>query len=163
MASHPENFFLARSLLKNIRAYQRHRDRLGHWARACRKFDRVLHNVLSVATGSDINVNAQFGRNLRLPHPNGVVIHSDVVIGDDCMVMQQVTIGQLAKGGVPRIGSHVYIGSGAKVLGPINIGDGAAIGANAVVLRDVPAGSRAVGVPARIVKDERTRAVTDPD
>jgi serine O-acetyltransferase len=66
------------------------------------------------------------------------------------MIMQQVTIGQLAEEYAPTIGSHVYIGAGAKVLGRIVIGDRARIGANAVVLADVPADGTAVGIPARI-------------
>ena len=67
------------------------------------------------------------------------------------MLMQQVTVGQLADGAAPVIGSGVYIGAGAKVLGGVRVGDGARIGANAVVLRDVPAGCTAVGVPAHVI------------
>jgi serine O-acetyltransferase len=80
------------------------------------------------------------------------VMHRDVVIGVNCMVMQQVTIGQLATGGVPRVGDGVYVGAGAKVLGPVELGDGAAVGANAVVLHDVPPRTTVVGIPARPVR-----------
>jgi serine O-acetyltransferase len=103
-----------------------------------------------MVTGSDIDPNATIGRGLSLPHPTGVVVHRDAVIGDNCMIMQQVTIGQLAESFAPRIGNGVYIGAGAKVLGGVVIGDRARIGANAVVLCDVPADHVAVGVPARI-------------
>ena len=106
--------------------------------------------MLSVVTASDISPHARLGAGLKLPHPNGIVIHDDAVIGEDCMIMQQVTIGQLAEAGAPDIGAHVYIGAGAKVLGAVVVGDRARIGANAVVLADVPAGSTAVGIPARI-------------
>jgi serine O-acetyltransferase len=106
----------------------------------------------SVICGSDIHPDAQIGGGLVMPHPNGVVMHQDAVIGTNCMVMQQVTIGQLAHGAVPRLGSGVYVGAGAKILGPVVIGDGAAVGANAVVLDHVPAGATAVGVPARVVR-----------
>lgn len=81
-----------------------------------------------------------------LPHPNGVVIHDKARIGPNCLFLQQVTV----VAGV-RIGGHVDIGAGAKVIRPIKIGDHAKIGANAVVLCDVPAGATAVGIPARIV------------
>ena len=89
---------------------------------------------------------------MMLPHPNGVVIHEDAVIGDDCMIMQQVTIGMIGTGQVPRIGNGVYIGAGAKIIGKVEVGDGARIGANAVVVDDVPAGCTAVGVRARVIK-----------
>jgi len=80
------------------------------------------------------------------------VISGDAVIGDDCIVRQGVTVGLRNRGvrGSPRIGNRVDIGAGAKLLGPIEIGDDVAIGANAVVLCDVPANSIAVGIPARI-------------
>ena len=75
-----------------------------------------------------------------MPHTNGIVINADARIGCNCEIFQQVTIGE-AKGGCPEIGDNVSIGPGAKVLGKIKVGDGARIGANAVVVRDVPAGS----------------------
>jgi serine O-acetyltransferase len=143
---------LADALLSSIRRHQTYRERTGVIALFIRKMARVQYEILSILTGSDIDVRARFGLNLRLPHPNGVIIHGDVVIGDDCMLMQQVTLGQLAENGVPALGSRIYVGSGAKVLGPVRIGDGAQIGANAVVLKDVPAGATAVGVPAVVVK-----------
>jgi uncharacterized protein VirK/YbjX len=93
----------------------------------------------SIITGADIAPEATLGGGLMLPHPNGIVFHRAAVIGVNCMIMQQVTIGQLASDGAPRLGNNVYVGAGAKVLGPITIGDGASIGANAVVLADVPA------------------------
>jgi len=117
-----------------------------------RKLVRVKYEVLTKITGADIGIEAKLGCNLKLPHPVGIVIHRDTVIGDDCMVMQQVTLGTLAQGGGPKIGSRVYIGAGAKVLGPIVIGDDAKVGANAVVLIDVPPGATAVGVPAKIIQ-----------
>ncbi len=150
---------LSDALLACIRRYQYHRERSGLVALALRRLARVQHWVLSRLTSSDIDIQVRFGRNLRLPHPNGVVFHSHAVIGDDCMVMQQVTIGQLASGDLPVVGSGVYIGAGAKVLGPVKIGDGARIGANAVVLIDVPAGATAVGVPATIVLKKADKAL----
>ncbi len=85
-----------------------------------------------------------------LPHPNGVVIHNDAEIGPNCLIFQQVTLGA-RRGRVPRIGGHVDIGAGAKLLGGIVVGDDALIGANAVVLDDVPAGATVAGIPAVVV------------
>ncbi|NCB26477.1 MAG: hypothetical protein EOM62_13535 [Bacteroidia bacterium] len=87
-----------------------------------------------------------------LPHPNGIVIHPKAIIGVNCLIFQQVTIGTGGPvSGVPQIGGHVDIGAGAKILGGVRIGNHAKIGANAVVLGDVPEEATAVGVPARIV------------
>ena len=158
MTSQSDPITLVSLLLRSIRAYQRHKQSRGLWSLLNRKFARLSRNVLSILTSSDIDVHTKVGRNLRLPHPTGVVVHGDVVIGDDCLIMQQVTIGLVADEGVPQIGSRVYIGSGAKVLGPIKIGDGAAIGANAVVLCDVPPRATAVGVPARVIRKEDSSA-----
>ena len=87
-----------------------------------------------------------------LPHPNGVIIHEDAIIGDDCMIMQQVTVGMIGEDQVPRIGKRVYIGAGAKIIGKVNVGDDSRIGANAVVTKDVPPFCTAVGVPARVIE-----------
>jgi len=87
-----------------------------------------------------------------MPHPNGVVVHPDTQIGPNCLLFQQVTLGAGPKPGAPRLGGHVDVGAGAKVLGGVVIGDHATIGANAVVIGDVPAGAVAVGVPAVVKK-----------
>ena len=79
------------------------------------------------------------------------MIHSDVKIGPNCLIFQQVTIGSTAHSTVPMIGGHVDIGAGAKLLGSIKVGNHAKIGANAVVLIDVPEGKSAVGIPAKII------------
>ncbi|WP_283937743.1 serine O-acetyltransferase [Sphingomonas hankyongi] len=111
----------------------------------------LAHRFWSVVTGADIPLNCRIGGGLLIPHPNGIVIHPDSEIGPNCLLFQQVTIGA-AGGGIPRLGGHVDVGAGAKILGAVTIGDHAVIGANSVVLCDVPAGATAVGVPARIVK-----------
>ncbi len=142
----------SKSLLASIRSYQRHSG-----AGLYRKFFRTVavlrHRFWSVVTGADIPINAKIGGGLMIPHPNGIVIHADCSIGPNCLLFQQVTLGH-AGTGVPVLGGHVDIGAGAKILGPITIGDDARIGANAVVLIDVPAGMTAVGVPAKIVNHE---------
>jgi len=139
------------ALIKSIHDYQNYKSRRGILATILRKYSRMRHLSWSVLTGSDIDPNAILGERLMLPHPNGIVVHQDAVIGNDCMLMQQVTIGQLSQEFAPVIGSGVYVGAGAKVLGKVTIGDRARIGANAVVLCDVPAGWTAVGVPARLI------------
>lgn len=141
------------SLISSIWMYQRYRDRLGFWAAIFRKIARLKHRFWSVMTASDIHPSAILGYGLRLPHPTGVVIHEDAVIGPDCMLMQQVTIGQMAGPGAPVIGSNVYVGAGAKILGSVIIGDGVRVGANAVVLNNLPAHCTAVGIPARVVRN----------
>ena len=139
----------SKALIAAIRDYQRARGR-NPLAFFRRKWAVVRHRFWSIATGADVPLNSWLGGGLMLPHPNGVVIHPGCEIGPNCMIFQQVTLGTGA-GGVPKIGGHVDIGAGAKILGGITIGAHAKIGANAVVLCDVPAGATAVGNPARIV------------
>ena len=104
-----------------------------------------------MVTGADIPLNCRIGGGLLLPHPNGVVIHPDAEIGPNCLIFHQVTVGQ-AGDAVPVLEGHVDVGAGAKIIGRLKIGKHAKIGANAVVLDDVPAGATAVGIPARVVR-----------
>lgn len=113
-----------------------------------RKIAVLRHRFWSAITGAEIPLGTRIGGGLLLPHPNGIVIHPDSTIGPNCLIFQQVTLGVGDKG-APRIGGHVDIGAGAKILGGVLIGDHAKIGANAVVLEDVPAYATAVGIPAR--------------
>ena len=141
----------SKRVLASVSAFQYHRCRTGPWHTSMCRVARLRHIFWSIITQSDIAIEARLGSGLLLPHPNGVVIHEDARIGDDCMIMQQVTVGMIGDGEVPTIGDRVYIGAGAKIIGKVLIGDGARIGANAVVLTDVPANCTAVGVPARII------------
>ena len=143
---------LSNRVLASIRAYQYHRARRGVWHRTMRRVARVRHMFWSILTQTDIGLEATLGNRLLLPHPNGVVIHENAEIGDDCMIMQQVTVGMIGDSEVPVIGNGVYIGAGAKIIGKLAVGDGARIGANAVVMSDVPPHCTAVGVPARIIQ-----------
>lgn len=140
----------SRSLLASIRAYQRHANSHNPLNVFAKKIAVFRHRFWTVITGADIPLNSQIGGGLLIPHPNGIVIHPSAVIGPNCLIFQQVTIGY-RKGGVPVIGGHVDIGPGAKIIGSVRIGDNALIGANAVVLHDVPSEKTAVGVPARII------------
>ena len=86
---------------------------------------------------------------MLLPHPNGVVIHPEAIIGPNCLIFQQVTIGSVEGSRAPIIGGHVDIGAGAKILGTVNIGDNVLIGANSVVLNDIKDDVTVVGIPAK--------------
>jgi len=142
----------ARRLLRAVRSYQRCK-KLGFPFKSLSKYWVLEHRFWSIVAGADIPLDSDIGGGLRLTHPNGVVIFPGAVIGPNCLISQQVTIGVGGpKPGAPVIGGHVDIGAGAKILGGVKIGDHARIGANAVVLEDVPGWATAVGVPARIVR-----------
>ena len=147
-----------RQLLNSIRDYQANSARPGPYHKVLRKIARLRWTFWSVVTSSDIAPQTSISFDLKLPHPNGVIIHRDAVVGENCMIMQQVTIGMIGEGEVPRIGNHVYVGAGAKIIGAVIIGDGSRIGANAVVLRDVPPHHTAVGNPARLISRTPTVA-----
>ena len=114
---------------------------------------RVLSNVTRTLTGVEIHPGATIGRRFFIDHGMGVVIGETSVVGDDVMLYHDVTLGGRSMAKVkrhPTVGDRVTIGSGARVLGDINLGDDSQIGANSVVTRDVPAGAVAVGIPAQI-------------
>lgn len=141
----PKGFWDSGSkLIRAIRRYQSAK------SRAERLWWRQVHRLWSIIAQADIPLETQIGGGLSLPHPNGVVIHPAAVIGPNCLIFQQVTIGMAAGDSVPVIGGHVDIGAGAKIIGPVHVGDHALIGANAVVTRDVPADCVARGNPARV-------------
>jgi serine O-acetyltransferase len=140
----------SRALIASIRAHQRYASSRGWWAALSRRVAVLRHRWWSVITGADIPLNCRLGGGLLMPHPNGIVVHPDAEIGPNCLLFQQVTIGTRGAGGAPRIGGHVDVGAGAKILGGVTVGKDARIGANSVVLNDVPAGATAVGIPARI-------------
>ena len=135
--------------------------RFGNWrygirSRAIRMPFSILYKFLKVVseilTGIELPCEVKLGRRFRIDHFGGIVISGDTVFGDDCVIRNGVTVGLRHTGhrGAPIIGNRVDIGAGAKVLGSIRIGDDVAIGANAVVISDVPSNSIAVGVPAKI-------------
>ena len=117
---------------------------------------RFLKPLSQVLTGIDLPCEVQVGRRFTIEHFGGIIISGDARFGDDCVIRNGVTVGLRHTGvrGAPKIGHRVDIGAGAKILGPITIGDDVAIGANAVVIKDVPANSIAVGIPARIIPRE---------
>ena len=140
----------SRSLLASIRAYDQLVGSTGSLDVLLRRVAVMRHRFWSIVTGAEIPLGCRIGGGLLMPHPNGIVIHSDASVGPNCLIFQQVTLGGGPQG-APQIGGHVDIGAGAKILGRVVVGDHALIGANAVVLGDVPSGTTAVGVPSRVV------------
>lgn len=116
----------------------------------------ILKKILTAVTHINLDKGAKIGPGLLIPHVGPIQVYPWATVGADCAIHQVTTIGAGAKPGGPVIGDHVYIGCHACVLGPVHVGNGAKIGAGAVVVRDVPPGATAVGVPAKnlIPKDE---------
>jgi len=129
------------------------------WAHACWRADfkwlgRFISHLARMLTGIEIHPGAHIGRRFFIDHGMGVVIGETAVIGDDCTLYHGVTLGGTSwnKGKRhPTLGNGVVVGAGAKVLGPIDIGEGARIGSNSVVVKPVPAGVTVVGIPAHII------------
>jgi serine O-acetyltransferase len=116
---------------------------------------RIISAIAQFLTTVDIHPAAKLGERIFIDHATGIVIGETAEVGNDVLIYQQVTLGgvSLSKGKRhPTIGDGVIIGAGAKVLGNITVGDEAKIGANSVVIKDVPAGCTAVGVPARVAR-----------
>lgn len=133
---------------------RRHAIRITPLRRTIGVLSLLAQKYIEVVAGIALPDRTTVGRRLNIEHFGGIIIHGAVVIGDDCMIRQGVTIGNKSEEApleAPTIGDRVVIGAGAKVLGNIEIGDDAVIGANAVVVRSVPAGHMALGVPARII------------
>lgn len=169
------------NIREDWRTYNRQLSRQGLWAMVVYRFGRwrygirprwlrlpfsflykFLKPIAEVITGIEIPSEVTVGKRFRIDHFGGIVISGDAVFGDDCVIRNGVTVGLRHTGqrGAPVIGNRVDIGAGAKILGAIRIGDDVAIGANAVVLKDVPANSIAVGVPARILPRNKTKDLT---
>ncbi|HOV69527.1 MAG TPA: serine O-acetyltransferase [Clostridia bacterium] len=133
--------------------------RFAHWAYShkMRLLARVVSQAVRFFTGIEIHPGAKIGRRVFIDHGMGVVIGETTEIGNDVTIYQGVTLGGTGKDTGkrhPTIGNNVMIASGAKVLGPIRIGDYSKVGAGAVVLKEVPAYCTVVGVPGRVVKCE---------
>lgn len=131
--------------------------RISHflWSIGLKWFARLLSMFSRFITGIEIHPGAKIGRRVFLDHGLGIVIGETTEIGDDCTIYQGVTLGgtSLYKGVKrhPTLGKGVVVSAGAKVLGGFTVGDGARVGSNAVVLKEIPAGATAVGIPARIL------------
>ncbi len=115
---------------------------------------RMMYRHARNHYGIELPYSAKIGRRVVIEHQGAIVVHGDCEIGDDCIIRQGVTLGNRRLDrpfDVPRLGNKVNIGAGAKVMGAVTIGDGAQIGANAVVLTDVAPATTVVGIPARVV------------
>jgi serine O-acetyltransferase len=137
-----------------------HRLAHGLWRLKLRWLARFVSHVSRFLTGIEIHPGATVGRRVFIDHGMGVVIGETAEIGDDCTLYHGVTLGGTTwnKGKRhPTLGRGVVIGAGAKVLGPIVVGDGARIGSNAVVVKDVPPAATAVGIPARVILGEHDK------
>ena len=178
-------------LLEDIRAYQRNDPaarsameilllynglhatidyRIAHWLlrHHCRFLARAVSQWSKLWTGIEIHPGAQIGKRLVIDHGAGIVIGETAEIGDDCLLYQGVTLGGTGKDvgkRHPTLGNNVMVGAGAKVLGPIHVGNNARIAANAVVLREVPDNATVVGVPGHVVRlcGEKLDHIHTPD
>lgn len=153
-------------LYKGLKAIRSHRK--AYWLYHHKHYflARLISERSKHKTGIEIHPAAKIGNGVFIDHGSGVVIGETTEVGDNCTIYQGVTLGGTGKEKGkrhPTIGKNVMIGSGAKVLGPITVGDNSKVAANAVVLSPVPENSTAVGVPARIVKINGERVSNDLD
>jgi serine O-acetyltransferase len=140
--------------------------RISHWlwSRGAKLAARAFAELTRILTGVDIHPGAILGAGLFIDHATGVVIGETAEVGDDVIIFHGVTLGgtSLDPGKRhPTVGDRVIIGAGAKILGPIKIGDDSRIGANAVVVKEVPAGASVVGVPGQVIS--RTASAGEND
>ena len=172
------------NLREDWHTHERRLSRQGLWVMAVYRFGRwrytirwrslrmpfsLLYKVLKVIseilTGIELPCEVTLGRRFRIDHFGGIIISGDAVFGDDCVIRNGVTVGLKHTGhrASPILGDRVDIGAGAKILGPIQIGNDVIIGANAVVLTDVPPNSLAVGIPARVLPRKTQSPVATGD
>jgi len=153
----------ARNTWEVITCYPGFHARLFHyfahwlWNAGLKWLGRLVSHAARWLTGIEIHPGANIGRRFFIDHGMGVVIGETAEIGDDCTLYHGVTLGGTSwnKGKRhPTLGNGVVVGAGAKILGPILVGDGAKIGSNAVVVKEVPPGATAIGIPARIVEGQ---------
>ena len=136
--------------------------RVSHWLKSMGVpfFPRVVSQLARWLTGVEIHPSAKIGTGFFIDHGMGVVIGETAEVGDYVTLFQGVTLGGTGKERGkrhPTLGNHVVVGAGAKILGGITIGDNVKIGANSVVLKNVPANSTVIGVPGRIIKSQGER------
>ncbi len=131
------------------------------WKREQVLLPRLLAHWNRAATGVEIHPGAKLGRKVFIDHGMGIVIGETATVGDECLLYKGVVLGGTSlerKERHPTLGRAVVVGTNASVLGPIHIGDGAKIGSNSVVIRDVPAGSTVVGVPGKVMAGGKGRS-----
>ncbi|WP_151669210.1 serine acetyltransferase [Nitrincola schmidtii] len=133
-------------LIRSIRFYQKYQNK--PFLKGLKYFGVVRYRFWSVVSGADIPLNCKIGGGLLIPHPNGIEIHPDAEIGPNCLIFQQVSIGNNGRG-VPKLAGHVDLGAGTKILGDIIINNHSKIAANAVVLRNVDEYEKETGVTVK--------------
>lgn len=134
------------------------------WARNFKWIGRTISTLVRWLTGVEIHPGATLGKRFFIDHGMGIVIGETAEIGDDCTIYHGVTLGGTSWSPGkrhPTLGNNVVIGAGAKVLGPLAIGDNARIGSNAVVVKDVPVGATVVGIPGRVVSNGKEKPEND--
>lgn len=149
------NYFEILTTYPGVHALLMHR--LAHflWSIKLKLIARIFSHLARILTGIEIHPGAQIGRRFFIDHGMGVVIGETAIIGDDCTLYHGVTLGGTTwKKGKrhPTLKNNVVIGAGAKVLGPITLGNNSKVGSNAVVVTDIPNDSTAVGIPAKIIE-----------
>lgn len=153
-------------LYSGIHALIAHRIAHGLYLREHYFSARAISQISRAITGIEIHPGATIGKGLMIDHGMGVVIGETAEIGDNCTIYQGVTLGGTGKDvgkRHPTLGNNVMVGAGAKVLGPFQIGDNTKIAANAVVLKEMPENSTAVGIPAKVVRREGVKIENDLD
>lgn len=159
------NTFEVLTCYPGLHARVLHRMSNALWRANIKWLARFLSHIARWLTGIEIHPGATIGRRFFIDHGMGVVIGETAEIGDDVTLYHGVTLGGTSwKEGKrhPTLGNGVVVGAGAKILGPIHIGDNAKIGSNAVVVKDVPMGATAAGIPARILDDAKKAAGFNP-
>ncbi|QKX16576.1 serine O-acetyltransferase [Microbulbifer sp. YPW1] len=146
----------SRKLLGAIRDFQKIQHKSDPITYLRKKYCKLRHRIWTIVTGAEIDLHCRIGGGLLIPHPNGVVIHPDAIIGANCLIFQQVTLA-----GIVELDYHVDIGAGAKLLGPLKVGHSARIGANAVVTHNVSSNQTVVGIPARPIAIKSSEPATN--
>ena len=149
------NYFEILTTYPGVHALILHRFAHFLWSIKLKLIARIFSHLARILTGIEIHPGAQIGRRFFIDHGMGVVIGETAIIGDDCTLYHGVTLGGTTwKKGKrhPTLKNNVVIGAGAKVLGPITLGNNSKVGSNAVVVTDIPNDSTAVGIPAKIIE-----------
>lgn len=157
-----KNWFILLLIKQGLWALAQHR--FSHWVHTqvhlpvIRQFLKIFCSIwqklIEIVAGIELPTQCKIGKGLYLPHAGGIVLHPKVKMGDYCTLSQDVTIGEGGRGekkGTPKLGDRVYIAPGARIFGDITIGNDVAIGANAVVTKDLPDNAVAAGIPAKII------------
>ncbi|MDP2833710.1 MAG: serine O-acetyltransferase [Pseudomonadota bacterium] len=153
-------FFEVLTTYPGLHAILWHRLSHGLWNAGFKWLARFSSHLARWFTGIEIHPGANIGRRVFIDHGMGVVVGETAIVGDDCTLYHGVTLGGTSwhKGKRhPTLEAGVIVGAGAKILGPITLGAGAKVGSNAVVVKDVPAGATAIGIPARIFDAEQDK------